>query len=449
MLRFLVFAIAALYASPSLAGAASVTAPIAERLDAAVKAYLPGDVFMGTVLVAKGGSTLLNKGYGLANIDRSIADGPETQYRIGSLTKQFTAAAILLLQQENRLSINDPVGRFVPSAPMAWRSVTLAQLLSHTSGIPDFTRDPSFLALKLGSSPWPLAFSRLHETALLFSPGTRFDYSSTNYELLGLVIEAASGTSYGEFLQKRIFEPLHMNATGLGADDLDPRRLARGYVLQRDGTIGIAKLPQLATAWAAGGVFSTTGDLLRWQQGLASHAILSEASLRAMTTPGASSYGFGVSIGSVDGMARISHGGAIEGFHSFLTYVPQRQLTVAVLSNVEGPAADKMAEQLLAISLGHENILPPISNIELDRFVGTFDLKDAGFALTFRRDGNILNSLSGSDVIPLLYEGQVGGIPTFFIPRLGAEISFNPDANGAMTSFILHQNGRDLLGVRQ
>jgi CubicO group peptidase (beta-lactamase class C family) len=443
------FVVSALLATPSVMHAQPSQLNISEKLDSTVRAYLPGQVFMGTVLIEKGGTTLLKNGYGLADIDHSIENSPQTQFRIGSLTKQFTAAAILLLQQDHKLSVDDPVNRYVPNVPSAWTSVTLAQLLNHTSGIPDFTREPGFLALKLGPRPWPQAFFQLHDTTLLFQPGARFDYSSTNYELLGLVVEAASGMPYGAFLQKRIFGPLHMDATGLATDGLSLPHMAQGYALQRDGSIAPARSPQLADAWAAGAIFSTVGDLLRWERSLFSHAILSEASLKAMTTPGLGAYGFGVSVETVDGMRVISHGGAIEGFHSFLMYLPKRQITVAVLSNVEGPAADKMAEQLLSVSLGHEDVLPPISDSELDRFNGTFDLKDAGFTLTFRRDGHVLNSLSGNDVIPLVYEGLEGGKPTFFVPRLGAEISFAPNATGAMASMVLHQNGRDMVGIRQ
>jgi CubicO group peptidase (beta-lactamase class C family) len=445
----ILYAISALFATSSVTYAQPSQLKMAVHLDAVARAYLPGQVFMGTVIVAKGATTLLNNGYGLADIDHGIKNSPETQFRIGSLTKQFTAAAVLLLQQDHKLSVNDPVSRYVPNVPSAWKSVTLAQLLSHTSGIPDFTRDPGFLALKLGPRPWPQAFFQLHDTALSFQPGSRFDYSSTNYELLGLVVEAASGLPYGAFLQKRIFGPLHMDGTGLDTDGLSLPHMAQGYALQRDGSIVPAPPPQLADAWAAGAIYSTAGDLLRWERSLFSHAILSEASLKVMTTPGLGDYGFGVSVERVDGMQVISHGGAIEGFHSFLMYLPKRQITVAVLSNVEGPAADKMAEQLLSISLGHEDVLPPISDSELDRFNGTFDLKDAGFTLTFRRDGHVLNSLSGNDVIPLLYEGLEAGKPTFFVPRLGAEISFAPDKTGAMVSIVLHQNGRDMVGIRQ
>jgi CubicO group peptidase (beta-lactamase class C family) len=448
----LAFALAsAALTAPYVAVAQVTDSPeLRSHLDAAAKAFTVGHTFMGTVLVDADGHRLLDKGFGLANVEARVASAPDVKYRIGSLTKQFTAAAILLLQQDGKLTVRDPVGRYLPDAPPAWKSITLAQLLGHTSGIPDLTHDPSFPVWSQKPRTWPEVLARFRDRPLDFAPGARFEYSSSNYELLGKIIEAVSGKSYGDFLRERIFDPLGMRDSGLDRDGLVLRRRAQGYVARRGGGLEKAEYGSLSVPWSAGAIYSTSEDLLRWEQGLFGGRLLSAASLQQMTTPALGGYGMGVFVDTIDGLKIIEHGGAIEGFHSFLIFAPQRQLTVVVLSNAnwQHPVPDRLARGLLEIVLGHANVLPPISARELDRFVGTFAL--ATFSLTFRRDGDRLDSISDGEVDPAIYEGlDHQGAPSFYVPDVDAEITFEPDATGAMASLVLHQNGKDTPGVRR
>jgi CubicO group peptidase (beta-lactamase class C family) len=445
----LVFSAATLASPVALAQVADNPA-LRAHLDAAAGAFTAGHAFMGTVLVDADGHRLLDKGYGFANVEAHIASAPNVKYRIGSLTKQFTAAAILLLQQDGKLSVSDPVSLYLPDAPPGWKSITLAQLLEHTSGIPDLTHDPDFPAWAQKPRTWPEVLARFRDRPLDFAPGAQFEYSSSNYELLGKIIETVSGRSYGDFLRERIFDPLKMRDSGLDRDGLVLRRRAQGYVSQRGGGLAKAEYGSLSVAWSAGAIYSTSEDLLRWEQGLFGGRLLSAASLQQMTTPGLGGYGMGVFIDTVDGLKVIAHGGAIEGFHSFLIFVPQRRLTVVVLSsaNWQVPVPDRLANGLLEIVRGHPNVLPPISARELDRFVGTFALPT--FSLTFRRDGDRLDSISDGEVDPTVYEGlDPQGAPSFYVPSVDAEITFKPDAAGAVTSLVLHQDGKDTTGVRR
>ena len=218
---------------------------------------------------------------------------PHVEYRIGSLTKQFTAAAILLLQQDGKLSVGDLLSRYLPDTPPAWKGVTLAQLLGHTSGIPDLTHDPDFPAWSQQPRTWPEVLARFRDRPLDFAPGARFEYSSSNYELLGRVIETVSGETYGEFLRQRIFDPLGMRGSGLDRDGLVLCRRAQGYVTQRGGGLVRAEYGSLSVPWSAGAIYSTSEDLLRWEKGLFGGRLLSAASLRQMTTPGLGGYGMG------------------------------------------------------------------------------------------------------------------------------------------------------------
>jgi CubicO group peptidase (beta-lactamase class C family) len=436
--------------SPFAAVAQTSDSPgLRAHLDAAVRAFTPGHDFMGTVLVDAGGRRLMDKGYGLANVEDRATNAPGVKYRIGSLTKQFTAAAILLLQQDGRLSVDDPLARYLPDTPPAWARISLAELLGHTSGIPDLTRDPTFAAWSRRARTWPEVLARFRDEPLNFEPGGRFEYSSSNYELLGAVIERVSGKSYGEFLRDRIFKPLGMRDTGLDRDGLALSRRARGYVFQRDGALVRAVSSSMSVPWSAGGMYSTSDDLLRWEAGLFGGRLLSATTLSRMTTPGLGGYGMGVFVGDADGLRVIAHGGDIEGFHSFLIYVPQRRLTVVVLGNVEDPSPDRLARDLMSIALGHADVLPPISRRDLDRFAGTFDLAAAGFSLTFRRDGDVLESISDGQVIPTVYEGRSSGVSMFYVPRVDATITFPPNVSGTPTSMVLLQNGKETQGVRR
>jgi len=446
----LALAVATALAAPYAALAQTIDSPaLRAHLDAAARAFTAGNAFMGTVLVDAQDHRLLDKGYGLANVEARTGSAPDVKYRIGSLTKQFTAVAILLLQQDGKLSTGETVSRYLPDTPPAWKSITLAELLGHTSGIPDLTHDPDFPRWSQDAHSWAEVLARFRDRPLDFQPGAKFEYSSSNYELLGAIIEKVSGQPYGEFLRKRIFEPLGMRNTGLDRDGLSLRWRAQGYAFQHGGALVRAPSSSMSVPWSAGALYSTSEDLLRWERGLFSGRLLSPASLQQMTTPGLGDYGTGVFIGTTDGLKVIEHGGAIEGFHSFLIYVPQRRLTVVVLSNVEGLSPDTLGKNLIAIALGDGEVLPPISERDLDRFVGTYDLAAAGFSLTFRRNGNVLSSISDGDVIPTVYEGLVDGAPTFYVPRVDAKITFNPDAAGIPISIVLHQNGKDATGVRR
>ena len=438
----------ALAASAAL-GADANDAALRAHLARAVSEFTPGQSFMGAALVAVGDRTLLDKGYGLADARTGLADAPDTKFRIGSLTKQFTAAAILLLQQDGKLSVGDPVSRYLPDTPPAWADITLAELLGHTSGIPDFTRDPTFAAWNQTSHTRAEVLARFRDKPLEFKPGSRFDYSSSGYELLGAVIEKVSGKSYATFLRERIFEPLGMRDTGLDRDGVVVARHAIGYRGSPGGALTPALGPSVNVAWSAGALYSTTDDLLRWESGLFGGRLLSPASLKLMTTPGLGGYGMGVIVSKIDGLTLVWHPGIIDGFGSCLLYAPDRRVTVAVLGNVQGPLTVKIGHDLMAIALGHSDVLPPATPKELDRFVGDFDLAGAGSSLTFRRDGDALDAISNGVVAPVVYEGATNGAPTFFEPLNGDEITFGVDASGAVNSLVLHEGGRNTPGVRR
>ena len=183
-------------------------------MDQIVTSYVTSGKFMGSVLVARGDQILLNKGYGSANLEWNIPNDPSTKFRLGSLTKQFTAASILLLEERGKLSVSDPVKKYLPDAPAAWDKITLYNLLTHTSGIPSFTGFPDYAESEPFATTPANLVARFRDKPLEFEPGTKWNYSNSGYALLGYLIEKVSGESYADFVQKNIFTPLGMKDSG-------------------------------------------------------------------------------------------------------------------------------------------------------------------------------------------------------------------------------------------
>jgi len=423
-------------------------AQVKARLEQVANSYTANNAFMGTVLVTEGDRVLLDKGYGMAVLEWNIPNTPDTKFRLGSVTKQFTAALILLMQQEGKLNINDPVSKYLPDAPKAWEKITLANLLGHTSGIPNFTSFKEFGAWSASAHTWDEEYAFFKDKPLDFEPGTKFSYSNSNYEVLGGILEKVSGKKYGDLLRERIFVPLGMNDSGLDSDELVLLKRAEGYKPGPKG-LTVARSESMSVPFSAGSIYSTTGDLLKWEHGLFGGKVLSADSLKVMTTPGLGRYGLGVMVHNVDGVNIVDHGGGIEGFNTNLMYVPEKRICVVVLANVNGSAPGQMGEQLLDVALGKAVVLDterkpvPITATELAKFVGVYDLAPT-FALTVAQAGDGLTVQgTGQPAIPMMYQGVKEEHPRFFITQVGAEIEFVQGANGTIQSLILHQNGTD------
>jgi CubicO group peptidase (beta-lactamase class C family) len=286
-----------------------------------------------------------------------------------------------------------------------------------------------------------------------FEPGSKFDYSNSNFIVLGAVIEKVSGRKYGDLLRERIFEPLGMKDTGLDSDEIVLPKRAEGYHPGPHG-LEVARSESMTIPWSAGAIYSTTGDLLKWEHGLFGGKILNADSLKLMTTPGKGNYGLGVFIEDHDGVRVVSHGGGIEGFNTHLAYTPEKQIAVVVFSNVNGGAPGSMGGQLMDTMLGKKVVLAnerkpvPIEKEKLTRFVGVYDLAPT-FSITVSVAGDHLTAQgTNQPALDLMYQGDRNGHPVFFAPVPNAEIEFVPDASGAIASLILHQGGQDIPGKK-
>lgn len=329
---------------PSLASLSAQT--MAAQADQYLSDLATEAGFSGAVLMARNGEILLSGGYGEADRDRHLLNTPQTKFRLGSLTKQFTAMAILILQERGALTVQDPICIHLADCPARWQAITIHQLLTHTSGIPDFARLPGFSAtMGLPSSPAE-TIARFRDQPLEFLPGEKFRYSNSGYILLGAIIEQASGSTYESFIQDHIFAPLQMVSSGY---DHSAGDLAVGY---RDG-LGEAEFIDMSGPFAAGGLYSTVADLYRWDQALYTDQLISQALLDEMFTPfvpifngGGFGPGYGWFIGKDGDRPMASHAGGINGFLSRITRYPQDHVLIAILSNREDANLAEIQTQL-------------------------------------------------------------------------------------------------------
>lgn len=331
---------------------------VVSQADSYMQAAVRYDQFSGSVLVARNGVPILSKGYGMASYELGVPNTPETVFRTASVTKQFTAMAILLLRDEGKLQVNDPICDYLADCPAAWQPITIRQLLTHTSGIFNVSRLPDWDE-RLGIQPYTRTgfVDLFRDLPLEFTPGTKFRYSNSGYYLLGLIIERAAGMSYEDFLRARIFVPLAMTHTSAEISrDLVPGR-AIGYYSALDRFIN-APYQNPALKYGSGAIMSTTGDLLKWDQALYGAGLLRSESLTEFFTPVLDGYAYGWNIGRRFNRDTQGHSGSDNGFSSYLMRVPSERLTVIVLANSDRTSATKVAVNLAAIALGEPYTLP-------------------------------------------------------------------------------------------
>ena len=314
--------------------------------------------FNGTVLLARDGQVLFCRGYGMANLEHDVPCGPKTKFRLGSITKQFTAMAILILQQQGKLSVTDKVRKYVPAAGKAWDDITIHHLLTHTSGIPNYTSFPDFLKTLRTQVSVDELIAKFKDKPLDFKPGEKFKYSNSGYIVLGKVIEVASGTPYAQFMKAGIFDPLEMHDTGYDNAVVVLKDRASGYT-RLLGLVPVhATFIDMSIPHAAGALYSTVLDLLKWDRALDSEKLVPRKSIEAMFTPFKDNYGYGWTIDKKFDQPRHVHAGGIPGFVTFIERFPREKLLVVVLSNFETSRVGRIGDDLAAITLGEPYVVP-------------------------------------------------------------------------------------------
>lgn len=326
------------------------------REDAYINEETATHHFRGTILVGIDGQIVFEKAYGPADEEWDVPNSVKTKFRIASLTKQFTAACILLLQERGLLHVQDRVSKYLPDLPAAWKEITVHQVLTHTAGVPnpDYASKQSAVIQRMGATPQE-AVAQVANEPLDFDPGTKWNYSNTGYILLGILIEKVSGQTYADFLENNVFHPLGMTDSGYDRPAEILKARASGYDLSHDRVTN-ADFIDMSGPFSAGGIYSTVEDLFRWNEALARPGkLLSADSLKQMFTeyPEATHegqhYGYGVVISRQKfGRLLYYHGGGVEGFSSVIQRYPGDRLCIVVLSNLESYKPWELGDHIAA-----------------------------------------------------------------------------------------------------
>lgn len=343
------------------------------QLDDYVKKAQKHWSFNGVVLVTYQNKPLLAKGYGKPQLGFETKNSPSTKFFIGSITKQLTAVATLLLVKDNKIELNDSITKYLNDYPKATGDkITIHQLLSHTSGIPNYTDNLELLLQRTEAINDSVIIESFKNLPLLFEPGTDFYYSNSGYILLGKIIEAVSGQSYEAYLHKHIFKSLGMYNSGYARRVMGHPNRAKGYTINDSGFVSDAVPIEFSFLHSAGALYSTIEDIQKWEVALENNQLIPEHLKNLLFTPHAKNYGYGFWLDAQFERRRAFHGGYIDGFNSIFEMYLDDDISIAVLSNEDRAPVKKIAHGLAAIIFGEKPILPikkEIKDIDLSYYL--------------------------------------------------------------------------------
>lgn len=410
--------------------------------------------FSGSVLVVKNDSILVAYGYGLANRETFVQNTPDTKFLLCSATKPFTATAVMQLAERELLSLDDPITKYLTGyTDSTANSITVYHLLTQTSGIPDY------LSLIDSNQSFSEPVSVDHVTSRIikapreFEPGLKWQYSNSNYYLLGKIIELASGLSYGEYMEKNIFAPLEMNNSGFPDSYLNdlPESATGGHL---DGRGDLVAAAPVHSSWpfAAGGLYSTIDDMVKWENGLRDGSLITPKSTSKMFTPFKWRYACGWEIDTLYGMLAASHGGTGGGFCSILIRFIDYPLCVVVLSNNEDAfrKVSKIGYDLVAMAVGKSpetesgEQLAAVDPEILKEYAGEYELAP-GIVLTFiHREGRLFTCGPGQPEVEIYPRSET----VFFMKVVEGSVKFVRDSLGSVSGIIVQQGGRNISANR-
>jgi len=452
----------------SLAGALGARALPSQSLPAKLDAYMKAreslGQFSGAVLVSRNGKVLLSKGYGYSNIEKRTHNSETTEFRAASITKQFTAMAVLQLREAGKLSLTDSICKWIDKCPAVWQAVTLAHLIHHSSGIPDYEEK-----LELGSPAYDAFMQQANHVSIIldsararpldFAPGSKFHYSNTGYILLAHVIEKASGMKYSTYMQSKIFKPAGLSSTGILDGSTSAGRLATGYQsssspapLERvvagipfieSNAVTVAPI-DLSGIHGDGGMYATVGDLDRWLSVLENGRFINASLYREYMTP-VQGYAFGWIVDSTAGMARHFHTGALPGFISRIERYPDSALTVVVMANADFFRVTRIARDLAAAALGRpfdvprSHVIVKRDTVAEARLAGVYMLASGDSAKVTVGDRYLELQVPGRFTAGLLPESE----SLFYAPFFEGTVRFDRDSSGKVTGLVMHYDGID------
>ncbi|MEX0938799.1 MAG: serine hydrolase [Pirellulales bacterium] len=435
--------------SPTVLAADPAPDPATRIGELAAKKYAldePG----AAVLVSKGGQIILSRGYGLSNLEYTTPITADTPFCIASVTKPLTATAILMLVEQGKLRLDDQVVDLLPDYPRHVSGVTVAHLLSHTSGIKNVSRLPEWRADLRTDLTVPEILQHFEALPLNFMPGEQWEYSNSGYILLGAILEKVTGKSYEEFIQENVFARAGMHNSCYGSHRKVIPNRAVGYQRTPEGYVN-AEYVSLTRPYAAGAIISTANDLFDFGQALADGRLLKQETLEAAFSPRAlnsgepTSYGYGWMIGTFHGHRVLQHAGGMPGYTAQMWLLPDEEIFAVLLSNAPDKTDQQLIGDLVAAALGEtrqERAIVRVDEVELKKYVGRYQLSSFGNdVITVRfADGKLTMHVPPNPVCEL----HATAPGEFFVTEEDIQITFTRDSVGQVPSLVLHHNGLDL-----
>jgi CubicO group peptidase (beta-lactamase class C family) len=408
--------------------------------------------FSGAVLVAREGQVVYRHAFGYANRELAVPNSPEIKFRIGSVSKQFTAAAVLLLAQRGSLQLTDPIQKYLPDWPSAWTKVSIHHLLSHTAGLPRLTTR-AMLDVSALSATTPIPFRSVRDLfapgeelqPLVSEPGERWSYSNVGYIVLGTLVAKVSGQTFCDFVSQAIFRPLEMADSGCEDTSVIIKNRASGYN-RVEGALINAPYVDVSFTGGAGAFYSTVDDLLRWDRALNANALLDAASTAELFTAVKNEYGYGWWIQTKFNRRVEWHGGNAAGLVSQITRYPKERLFIAILTNIWS-ASDRsqvraMSNELAAVMLGEPYELPrrrqqrALVPATYEAYVGEYRGKDV-FAIAREGDRLVLQVPPGNTVFEIVPESET----QFFWKDREYYLTFDRNPAGEVTEVAIRNEG--------
>jgi CubicO group peptidase (beta-lactamase class C family) len=430
-----------LWVSFAIALTAQTDQQKAARIDSILSVYTTKGQFNGSVLIAKKDDILLSKGYGMANFAYDIQNSPKTKFKLASVSKQFTAMSIMILQEKGKLNVNDKLSKFIADYP-GGDKITVHHLLTHTSGIPDVTSLSLYDTIMGRPHTLEQMISYTKHKAMEFEPGAKFKYSNSGYILLTYIVEKASGEEFGTFLKTNIFDPLGMKNTGLWHSHEVIKNSAVGYSF-KDDVPGEVDYVDMSIPSGAGAIYSTVEDMYLWDRAFYGEKLVKKSSLETMTTPFKDNYAYGLKADNYAGHKLLTHSGGIQGFSTITYHFQDDELYIVILKNVENQTLFSAHRICRAIMFGQKFELPAdrkVANIDKSVFkkiTGEYELQP-GFTLTITsNEGKLFAQGTGQPNFEIFPESEY----KYFPKVVDAQVEFIKDEKGNTTSLILYQGG--------
>ncbi len=417
---------------------------ITETMDALIKEVYKENEPGAAVLVAKNGKPVFRKGYGMANLELGVANEPHMVYRLGSITKQFTAVSILMLCEQGKLDLDDEITKFLPEYPTHAHRITIYHLLNHTSGIKSYTSMPEWMQVMRKDLTVDEMIDIFKNQPMEFAPGDKWNYNNSAYVLLGAIIEKVSGMTYAEFVQMNIFEPLGMSHSYYDMPGaVIPGRVS-GYKASADGYKNADYL-SMTQPYAGGSLASSVDDMLLWDEALYGEKLLKQETLLKAWSPGKLNngemfrYGFGWTVTEFDGKRVIAHAGGINGFRTDGLRLPDEHVYVIILTNVERACPDLLAYKLAALAAGLPYSDPESVEIPaevLKKYAAVYTVDGLNFDVTIDfKNGKLICQLPVSSH----QNAELKALSDieFFINDSPYRLTFNLDSTGAVTGVTI------------